>query len=123
MTTKTLDIGKAIYEEIKDIAPVYPIIAESGTKYPFIVYRRVSFEYRDTKDYYNFIERVNVEINVIADKYDESLELAKKVKERIEKTRGEFAGVSINEAETIQASESWSSNAYVQSITFRITVD
>lgn len=123
MTTKSLYVGKAIHEEIKDIAPVFPIIAEKGTKYPFIVYRRVGFDFKDTKDYYNFIEKVTVEVSVIAETYTESLELAEKVKSRIEKTRGEFQGVSINEAETIQAVENWSNDAYIQTLTFSMIID
>lgn len=123
MTTKTLNIGKAVYELLKDIAPCFPLIAEQGTQYPFIVYRRNSFSYQDTKDYYNIAERVSMDVTIAANTYEESIELALRVKERMEKTRGEFNGVSFTDCETVNSSEDWIDDAYVQTLTFSILID
>lgn len=49
-----LGIGKAIFTILDGIEKVYPIVADNGANYPFIVYRRAGLQHSNTKDRYNY---------------------------------------------------------------------
>ncbi len=49
-----LEIGKAIFTILKGIKNVYPLVAEKGTTYPFVIYRRVNLQHSNTKDRFNY---------------------------------------------------------------------
>ena len=38
----TLRIGEAIYARLKQFKNVYPLVADEGTTFPFMIYRRSS---------------------------------------------------------------------------------
>ena len=46
----TLRIGDAIYTILKEFKNVYPVKADEGTTFPFIIYRRVSGDNKSSKD-------------------------------------------------------------------------
>jgi len=49
-----LEIGKAIYKVLDGTATVYPLVADLGASYPFIVYRRASVIHSSSKDRFNY---------------------------------------------------------------------
>ena len=62
----SLQVGKAIYNLLSNDANVtgrgtkikiYPLIADTGTTFPFIVYRRTGIEPSDSKDRFIYKER------------------------------------------------------------------
>lgn len=76
ISSSSLNIGKALNELLKDIAPTFPLLAEQSAQYPFIVYRRMSLDVANTKDVFNYAEFATCEVIVAHQKYSESISLA-----------------------------------------------
>lgn len=97
-------------------AKVFPVVSEANTEYPFIVYRRTSFN----KQFIKFgqgSEDINIEILVISDEYKESVELAQKVRNTLDNVETE--GFEIN---MIDAHEQYGEgDAYIQTLIFKLT--
>lgn len=123
LNSDNLEIGNFIKERIGDIIPVYPIIAEQGTDAPFCVYRRNSFQSKNTKDRYNYEEQINLEISICALTYEHSIKLAQSIKDRLEAFSGVWRTTFINGIYLQNATEDWVSNAYIQKLYFSIEVD
>lgn len=117
-----LEIGKAIFTILKGIKNVYPLVADQGTEYPFVIYRRVSLQHSNTKDRFNYQELATVEVVVASNTYTESIELAKQVMYRLEHTRGIYNDISINEIKLTDAEEEYIEDAFVQKLTFTIEI-
>lgn len=117
-----LEIGKAIFTILKGIKNVYPLVADQGTEYPFVIYRRVNLSHANTKDRFNYQEVATVEVVVAANNYTESVELAKQVMYRLEHTRGLYNDISINEIKMIGAEEDFIEDAFVQKLTFEVEI-
>ena len=56
---------------------VFPLIANAGTTFPFIVYRRSSYSPKSDKDVLN--ETVYMEIAIICNNYEQSVSIANDV--------------------------------------------
>lgn len=117
-----LEVGKAIYKILEGIKNVYPLVADQGTEYPFIVYRRVNLSHANTKDRFNYQELATVEVIVASNSYTESIELAKQVMYRLEHTRGLYNEISINEIKMVGAEEDYIEDAFIQKLTFDIEI-
>lgn len=117
-----LKIGKAIKSIFHDFHNVYPLIADQGSTYPFIIYRRNGVNHADSKDRFNYQEVITLEIIVAADNYSESIDLAEKVMYRLESTRGEYNKIQIQEIKLVDASEDYLEDAYIQKLTFKIEI-
>lgn len=117
-----LEIGKAIFTILKGIKNVYPLVADQGTEYPFVVYRRVNLSHANTKDRFNYQELATVEVIVATNNYTESIELAKQVMYRLEHTRGLYNEISINEIKMVGAEEEYIEDAFIQKLTFEIEI-
>lgn len=123
LNTDTLEIGSFILEKLDNIISTYPIVADSGASYPFCLYRRIGFKGNDSKDIYNHEETVNIEIIIAATTYKESIKLAEKVKDTLEKLRGEWRNTVINHIIMDNSNEDFSSDAYLQKLYFTISLD
>lgn len=117
-----LEVGKAIYKILEGIKSVYPIVADQGAEFPYIVYRRAGLSHANTKDRFNYQEVATVEVIVAATSYLESIELAKQVMYRLEHTRGLYNEISINEIKLIDAEEDYIENTFIQRLTFSIEI-
>lgn len=117
-----LEVGKAIYKILEGIRNVYPLVADQGTEYPFIVYRRVSLSHANTKDRFNYQELATIEVIVASSSYTESIDLAKQVMYRLEHTRGIYNEISINEIKLVGAEEDYIEDAFIQKLTFEIEI-
>jgi hypothetical protein len=71
-----LGIGKAVKTILDGIDRVYPLVADEGTTYPFVVYRRSGLTPANTKDRYSYKEVAAVEIIVASNSYTDSINLA-----------------------------------------------
>lgn len=118
----SLKVGKFIAEYIKDIVPIYAVLADHGAKYPFAVYRRTGLTTYNTKDKFNYSEHVLLEINVASPDYDEGVEILDKIKTKLEHKRGIVQGIYVEGIDVINSSEDWQNDAYIQTIVFRIKV-
>jgi hypothetical protein len=119
-----LQIGKAVNKLISEITPnVFPLIAEAGTKFPFIAYRRSSIQTSDTKDRYNYSEIAYIELAIYANDYQSGISLAERVKAKLERFKGEIEGIKINSIVLANGSEDYIGDSYLQSLTFSIEID
>lgn len=118
----SLKTGKFIAEKLKDIVPLFPVIADHGTKYPFAVFRRTGLTTYTTKNISNYTEHVLMLISIASTNYDESIELADKVKTALEHLKGVVDGIYVEGIDTIDANEDWQNDAFIQNLTFRIRV-
>lgn len=105
---------------------LFPIIADEGTAFPFIVYRRLGLS--ETPKYFNKDlassggEAV-VEIMVVSNDYDESIEVAEKVINALQGKRGTLKdGTVISQIKLEDSDEDWIDNSFVQRLTFKISL-
>lgn len=117
-----LEIGKAIYTVLDGTTNVYPLVADQGASYPFIVYRRSSLSHANTKDRFNYQELATVEVIVAGSTYQQTLQIAKQVMNRMEHTRGLYDNISISEIKLINAEEDYIEDAFIQKLTFNIEI-
>ena len=117
-----LYIGKAVKSILTGIDKVYPLVAEEGTTYPFIVYRRSGLYPATTKDRYSYKEVATVEVLVVSNDYEDSINLAEKVKGKMEHTRGKYNEVTIGDVTLQNADENYLEDAFVQKLTFQMEI-
>lgn len=117
-----LQIGKAIKTILSGIDKVYPLVADKGTTYPYVVYRRSGLYPSTTKDRYNYRELATVELLVAANSYNESIDIAEQVKGKMEHTRGKFNDFSIGDITLVNADEDYIENAFLQRLNFQIEI-
>lgn len=118
----SLKIGEVIFDELKDILPVYPLIADHGASFPFAIYKRTALQCENTKDIRNIYETATVDIKIASKTYDESLQLAQSVKIRLEHLRGDVNNICFDKIIMTNAYEDWIDDAYVQTLTFQIRI-
>lgn len=118
----SLKVGKFVADRLKDIIEIYPVIADHEAKYPFATYRRTGLTTYTTKNISNYSEHVLLDISIASQNYDESIELADKVKTALEHLKGIKDGIYVEGIDTIDANENWQNDAFIQTITFRIKV-
>lgn len=118
----SLNIGKAIYTILQtsiDIdKKIYPLIADEGTTFPFIIYKRTELTPESTKD--NTNENVSVEINIASSNYSESIELAIKVRKALEHKKGTYSDIAIEDIVIDDATEDYIEDTFIQTLTFKI---
>lgn len=128
----SLEIGKVIatyLTENKELNAiinnkVFPIVADQGTTYPFVVYKRSSLQTASSKDRYNYSEVAYVEMVVASKSYRQSVEIATKIRDVLDKKRGVLDDININEIRLENAYEDYMSDTdvFVQYLTFRIEI-
>ena len=123
---QSLKVGKEIYSHLKenksitDIVgnKIYPIIVEKDTNYPFIVYKRSNVIPDYTKDYH-FKDYVIVDIICVSNHYVESVEIASLVRESLEDKRiGDINSIRLESAD-----EDFIDDAYIQTLSFNLTIN
>lgn len=118
----SLNIGKAIYTILQtsiDIdKKIYPLIADEGTTFPFIIYKRTGLTPESTKD--NTNENVSVEINIASSNYSESIDLAIKVRKALEHKKGTYSDIAIEDIVIDDAAEDYIEDTFIQTLTFKI---
>ncbi len=121
----TLNIGSFIYDTIKadkqltDIlgisTNVFPIVAEDGTDYPFVTYRRTGLVSNNCKDGY-YEDIVRVEIKAICATYIQSVQVINRIRELFECQHIEYENMTIEDTSIENASENYEYNAFTQTI-------
>jgi len=120
-----LNIGKAVVAKIKadksiSLSRFCACVVEEDTKYPYAVYYRDSVSTEESKDTATGINRSVVVINVVSDKYDQSLNLAQKIVDSYDGMRGTIGGCRIQSCRVTDCGETFSNNAFIQSISIEI---
>ena len=124
----SLQVGKAIYNILSNDAKIidsvehkiYPLIADTGTTFPFIVYRRTGIEPSDSKDRFIYSENTYVEVVIASDKYNESIEIADLVKDALQGKKGNYSGINIHDIRMTNADEDYVEDTFIQNLTFNI---
>lgn len=93
---------------------VFPLIANAGTTFPFIVYRRSSYSPMSNKDKLN--ESVYIEIAIICNNYEQSVSIANDVADVLLK----YESDTIEEIKVTNISEEFISNSFVQKVNLQI---
>lgn len=115
----TLQIGEVIYTLLSEFKNVYPLIADEGTTFPFIIYKRSSGYSNAAKDgLYSII--ANIDVIIAAQSYEESIELADKVLYKLETSNGLIAGYDVWNIKMVDSNEIWTDNTFLQTLKFRI---
>lgn len=121
----TLNIGSFIYDTIKAdkqltdtlriSTNVFPIVAEDGTDYPFVIYRRTGLVSNNCKDGY-YEDIVRVEIKAICATYIQSVQIINRIRELFECQHIEYENMTIEDTSIENASENYEYNAFTQTI-------
>ena len=127
---KGLGVGKVIYSLLKNneavnaqiAGRIFPIVADEGTKFPFITYTRRSFLSSYSKDD-EIDETATVEVNIVSDEYFKGINIANLVRNATERQRGTVDGITYDPITLIDAQEDFLQNAFVQTLIFKITTD
>ena len=114
-----IKIGETVYSILSTDAEVtgivgnkiYPIVADVGTTFPFIVYKKGSYIPTYTKDGISN-KRATVEIIIASDKYNISVDLAEKVFNAISAKDRKFR-LAINTEDYIE-------DTFIQTLTYNI---
>lgn len=115
----TLQIGEVIYHLLHEFKNVYPLVADEGTTFPFIIYKRTSGYSNSAKDGL-FSIVANIDVLVAAQSYEESIELADKILTKLESSNGHIVGYDVWSIKMIDSSEVWVENTFVQTLKFRV---
>ena len=115
-------IGKTIYklltesDELKKYVgnKIYPLIADDGVTFPFVIYYRTSISNTSNKDGY-FEDEVSFTILTVSNKYIESLEIANIIRAIFEKKK---LGTDIYSCRLDDVDEDYRDNAYIQQLYF-----
>lgn len=93
---------------------VFPLIANSGTTFPFVVYRRSSYSPQSDKDVLS--ESVYMEIAIICTNYEQSVSIANDVADVLLA----YESDTIEEIKVTNISEEFISNSFVQKVNLQI---
>lgn len=128
----SIQIGKVIYailsndDELQTYIgkKIFPIVAEQSTTYPFITYQRENISSEtQTKDIYKQ-DTVSFTINIVAEKYFDSVEIADVVRRCLEKRKlPNNLEMNITNCRLYAINEDYTDNVYVQSLHFECIVD
>lgn len=101
---------------------VYPLVAPLNTTFPYIVFQRTSTPYNTKDNVYQ--DSINIEIIAVSDNYDKSIELAELIRNELEGKRNmNIEGFRIASIKLIDSTESYSNDAYLQSLTFNFKIN
>lgn len=105
-----------------DADNIFCLLAHADTKLPYIVMSRNSIQTQYTKDR-AFDNTVQFTINVVAESYIDSIELANAVRHAIENYRWKTEDIWIHPISVSNISESTDGNTYVQTMVFYTMVE
>lgn len=119
-----IEIGKVIKDKLTTIEALggrlYPLIAENGTNYPFAVYEREGLNNTYCKDGI-ITDDVTVSIKVVTATYYQGVEIAEQVRKKLTFNYYKYDNNSIYSTLT-SAIEYYQEEAYIQALTFNITI-
>ena len=93
---------------------VFPLIANAGTTFPFVVYRRSSYSPQSDKDVLS--ESVYMEIAIISTNYEQSVSIANDVADALI----QYESDTIEEIKVTNILEEFISNSFVQKVNLQI---
>lgn len=119
MKKSTARIGEAIYHILKPFNNVYAIVADEGTTFPFIVYRRASGYSQSSKDGI-FSATATIEVKIATVDYPEGVKIADEVIHTMEAVRGDVKGFDIWQIRMIDSDENYIESTFIQTLKFSV---
>lgn len=101
---------------------IFPIVAEDGTPYPFITYKRTGLTSNGCKDGY-YEDEVRVEIKAICSTYIQSVEVINRIRDLFERQHIKYEGMNIEDTYIENASENYEYNAFTQTINLVLKIN
>lgn len=96
---------------------IFLLIAEPETKYPYAVITRTRITSRDeNKDFST--DEIGINIRVWSDQYDEAVNIADAIRFAIEGKEIEMDKEAMDSIELSSSTESWTGDAYLESMDF-----
>lgn len=119
---KNFKIGKELKTILNNVNSavdnkVFPLVANAGTTFPFIVYRRSNYRPNDNKD--NLDEIVGVELAILSDKYEESVNVANDVADTLENAHTEL----VEQIKITNIFEDYQEDTFIQKINIDIFIN
>lgn len=95
---------------------IFPLVAVANTTFPFMVYRRTSYTPENNKDYEG--EKVGIEMVIVAQKYEEGVDIADKVATALNHARTNI----IDDIILTNISENFVEDTFTQQVNIEITL-
>lgn len=121
MVVNGITIGKYIYSKLSDLCDgrVYPIVAENGSNFPFILYDRTGVSQENNKDGF-FSENVFFDVTVATQGYEEGITLSDTIRKRLTIIKDDVS--KIYNMQMTNINESFGENTYIQTMSFQARV-
>lgn len=127
---KNLQIGRVVRKLLLRHQPlagvvgnkVFPLVAEKGTTFPFIVYRRESATPTTNKDRLIYDIDSTVSIIVASDNYTNSIDIAECVIDALYIEHEFVEAMEILDMELINAEERYQEETFIQQLTYKIKI-
>lgn len=117
------DIAKDIYRTLSTIiSRVYPIIADEGSLKPFIIYERDGLTIDRCKDG-SYQGNFSFSVKIVSDGYYEGLGYAQSVVDSVLKMNSTVEGLNYSDITLSSATEEYSDDSYIQSLSFNIEIN
>lgn len=121
-----LSIGKVVYNilssdnNLKKIIgdKIYPLIADEGTTFPFVIYSRIGIDQQSSKD--STDDEIRVLVQVATTNYQQSVEIAELIRSTLEHWTGTINNLYIEDIILEDASEDWLDDSFIQNLNFNI---
>lgn len=118
-----IKIGTFIKEALKNITTnIYPIIAENGTNFPYVIYERTGMEYLKCKDGI-YQQGADITIKVVTATYYQGIDLATSITEHLTNNKFTWDDNTIITVEMTGGNEAWNEEAYIQTIYLKINLN
>lgn len=123
----TLSAGRAIYQKLcnddsvfSKVTRVFPVVAEEAAL-PYIAYRRTGMDQALVKGLAG-ADTATIEVAIFAESYDESVEIAESVRASLDGVQWMVGGLQVRSCHLTDASETWSDDAFVQTLIFNVKI-
>lgn len=120
-----ISVSKYIYsilkndEKLKEMVGdnIYPLIAEQSVTFPFIIFKKTGITTQYTKDL-KVYDQVDFSILIISNKYEDSINVAERVRELIECT----SDPNLKYTRLTSVNEDYIDDSYVQELSFTTSI-
>lgn len=128
----SLGIGSAVREILSSDAAVavptggciYPLVAEENATFPFIIYGILDVHPKTTKDgHYAFGDEAEVGISILAESYEECVDLSIAVRHAMVSFSGGTDDYDISSISFAGASDDYKDGAYFRNMIFTIDIE